>query len=268
MKKSVFPIRGFQLPWLEIISAFVLIFIFAPILIIVLFSFNDSPALSFPIRGFSFQWYITVLNSPQFRTALKNTIIVGFATSFIAMFFGTLAALGLTRYRFKLRPFISGLIAIPIALPVLFIGLALLSYFALIGMQLSLFTVVIGHVIYTLPYFALVANARLERFDMVLEEAAQDLGATNWQTFLRVTLPIIAPSVMGAGILVFALSFDEFLITFFVIGSESTLPMLIWSMIRRSLDPRVNVISTLVMLVSLILIIIMSKLVDLREISV
>jgi spermidine/putrescine transport system permease protein len=268
MKRTFFPIRYFQMPWLEIISAFVLIFIFAPILIIVLFSFNNSPALSFPIRGFSLQWYIVILNSPQFHTALKNSIIVGFATSIIAMFIGSLAALGLTRYRFKLRPFVSGLIVIPIALPVLFIGLALLSFFARIGMQLSLFTVIIGHVIYTIPYFVLVANARLERFDVVLEEAAQDLGATNWQTFIHVTLPIVAPSIIGAGILVFALSFDEFLITFFVIGSESTLPMLIWSMIRRSLDPRVNVVSTLVMLVSLLLIIIMSKLVDLREVSV
>ncbi len=268
MTKFLSSFRGFRIPWLEIISAGVLIFLFAPIVIIILFSFNESPALSFPIRGLSLRWYHEVLASAHFNSALKNTMIVGTATSIIAMTVGTLASLGLTRYRFKLKPVISSLTVLPVSLPVLFIGLALLSYFAFLNIGLSLLTVIIGHLIYTIPYFVLVANARLGRFDIVVEEAARDLGATAWQTFWRVTFPIIAPSVIGAGILVFALSFDEFLITFFVIGSESTLPMLIWSMMRRSLDPRVNVISTMVLGASLILILIMSRFVEVSEISV
>lgn len=261
-------LRGFGIPWLEIFSAGVLIFLFAPIGIIVLFSFNESPALSLPIRGLSLRWYYEVLTSVHFNSALKNTIIVGTATSLIAMAIGTLASLGLTRYRFKLKPVILSLTVLPISLPALFIGLALLSYFAFLHIPLSLSTVIIGHLIYTLPYFVLAANARLERFDIVVEEAARDLGATAWQTFWRVTFPIIAPSVVTGGILVFALSFDEFLITFFVIGSESTLPMLIWSMMRRSIDPRVNVISTMVLGVSFILILVMSRLVKVSETSV
>ncbi|MDI7276283.1 MAG: ABC transporter permease subunit, partial [Anaerolineae bacterium] len=143
----------------------------------------------------------------------------------------------------------------------------LLSYFSFLNIRLSLLTVIVGHVIYTLPYFVLVASARLERFDTAVEEAARDLGATVWQTFWRVTFPIIGPSMVGAGILVFALSFDEFLISFFVIGSESTLPMLIWSMMRRSIDPRVNVISTMVLGLSLVLIFVMSRLVEMSEIT-
>jgi ABC-type spermidine/putrescine transport system permease subunit II len=260
-------IRYLRIPWLALFSAAVLLFLFAPTAIIILFSFNDSPALSFPIRGLSLRWYHEVLNSAHFHTALENTVIVGTITSLATMVIGTLAALGLSRYRFRLKPVITAITVLPIALPALFIGLALLSYFSLLRIRLSLFTVVVGHLIYTLPYFVLVANTRLERFDTAIEEAARDLGATAWQTFWRVTFPIIAPSIIGAGILVFALSFDEFLISFFVIGAESTLPMLIWSMMRRSLDPRVNVISTIVLGVSLILITFMSRLVEMSEIT-
>lgn len=259
--------RGFRVPWLAAFSGGVLIFLFVPTFIIILFSFHASPALSFPIRGLSLRWYREVLVSAHFNSALKNTVIVGVATSLVTMAIGTLASLGLTRYRFRLKPVITFITVLPITLPALFIGLALLSFFSFLDLRLSLFTVVIGHLIYTLPYFMLVASARLERFDTAIEEAARDLGATAWQTFWRVTFPITAPSIIGAGILVFALSFDEFLITFFVIGSQSTLPMLIWSMMRRSIDPRVNVISTMVLGLSLVLILIMSRLVETSEIS-
>lgn len=259
--------RRLKIPWFDIFSAGVFIFLFAPILIIILFSFNDSPRLSFPITGFSLRWYVDVLNSSVFRSAVKNTLIVGTATSLIAVTVGTLASLGLTRYRFRLRGVLSSLMMVPISLPALFLGIMLLAYFAVLNIRLSLLTVIIGHLIYTLPYFVLVATARLERFDIVLEEAAQDLGASSWQTFWRVTFPIIAPSVIGAGILVFALSFDEFLITFFVIGSQSTLPMVIWSMLRRTIDPSINAISTMLVVASLLFILITNRLVKVTEIT-
>jgi ABC-type spermidine/putrescine transport system permease subunit II len=156
---------------------------------------------------------------------------------------------------------------LPVSLPALFLGIALLGYFSLLRVQLSLLTVTIGHLIYTLPYFVLVANARLERFDTVVEEAAQDLGATPWQVFWQVTMPIIAPSIIGAGVVVFALSFDEFLITFFVIGGESTLPMLIWSMMRRTIDPSINAISTVLLFTSLLLVMVTSRFVRVTEIT-
>jgi ABC-type spermidine/putrescine transport system permease subunit II len=154
-----------------------------------------------------------------------------------------------------------------VTLPGLLLGLSLLSFFIFIKMKLSVGTVVIGHLVYTLPYFVLVATARLERFDRMLEEAAQDLGCTPWQTFWKVDFPIIAPSIIGAAVIVFALSFDEFLITFFVIGTRSTLPMLVWSMMRKSIDPRVNAISVVLMVASMVLIYLLSKLVDLRDIE-
>lgn len=259
--------RRLRIPWFDIFTAGVFLFLFAPILIIILFSFNESPRLSFPITGFSLHWYVEVLNSSVFKSAVKNTLIVGTATSLIAVIIGTLASLGLTRYRFRLRGALSSLMMVPISLPALFLGITLLAYFAVLKVRLSLLTVIVGHLIYTLPYFVLVANARLERFDIVLEEAARDLGATAWQTFWRVTFPIIAPSVIGAGLVVFALSFDEFLITFFVIGSQSTLPMVIWSMMRRTIDPRINAISTMLVIASLLFILIMNRFVKVTKIS-
>jgi len=259
--------RPFRIPWLYLYSILVIIYLFFPIGIIVLFSFNSSPAVSFPIRGFSLRWYMEVLESPVFLAALKNSLIVAVFTTFLCLSLGTLAALALTRYRFRFRPLVQSLFLMPLSLPGLFLGISLLTYFISLNLQLTLGTVVVGHVIYTLPYFVLVATARLERFDRVLEEAAQDLGCTPWQTFWKVNFPIIAPSMIGAALIVFALSFDEFLITFFVIGPESTLPMLVWSMMRKSIDPSVNAISVVLMLASLLLILFLSKVVDISEIE-
>jgi ABC-type spermidine/putrescine transport system permease subunit II len=124
--------------------------------------------------------------------------------------------------------------------------------------------VIIAHIIYALPYFILVIVSRLERYDLSMEEASQDLGATGWQTFRLVTFPLISPSIIGGALLVFALSFDEFLITFFVIGSQSTMPMVIWSMLRRTITPSVNAVATIFMVFSLVLILIGNRLADLR----
>jgi spermidine/putrescine transport system permease protein len=256
-----------RIPWLAVYSAMVVVFLFFPVFIIALFSFNSTPAIAFPIRGLSLKWYGEILQSRVFLLALKNSLIVATITTLICVSIGVLAALAMTRYHFRFKSVVKILFLLPLSLPVLFIGVSLLSFFVSFQVPLSLGTVVIGHLIYTLPYFFLVASARLERFDYVIEEAAQDLGCTPWQTFWRVTFPIIAPSIIGAAMVVFALSFDEFLITFFVIGPESTLPMLVWSMMRRSIDPRVNAISVVLILASLLLLFVMSRVVDVSEIE-
>jgi ABC-type spermidine/putrescine transport system permease subunit II len=259
--------RHLRLPWLKIYSILVIIYLFFPIFIIALFSFNSTPAISFPIRGLSLRWYQEIIASQVFLTAMKNSLIVASLTTLICLTIGLLAALTITRYRFRLRPLVRGLFVLPLSLPGLFVGLALLAFFVSLRVRLTLGTVIIGHLIYTLPYFFLVAATRLERFDRILEEAAQDLGCTPWQTFWKVDFPIIAPSIIGAATIVFALSFDEFLITFFVIGTQSTLPMLVWSMMRRSIDPRVNAISVILILASIILLYLMSKVIDISEIE-
>jgi spermidine/putrescine transport system permease protein len=259
--------RPIRIPWLGIYFGLVILYLFFPIAIIALFSFNASPAISFPIRGLSLRWYREVLASPVFLSALKYSLSVAVATTAICVVIGTLAALGLTRYNFRGKGLVQSLYVLPVTLPGLLLGLSLLSFFIFMRLKLSIGTVVIGHLVYTLPYFVLVATARLERFDRMLEEAAQDLGCTPWQTFWKVDFPIVAPSIIGAAVIVFALSFDEFLITFFVIGTRSTLPMLVWSMMRKSIDPRVNAISVVLMVASMLLIYLLSKLVDLRDIE-
>ncbi len=250
--------------WLTVYSIVVMIFLFLPIGLIVLFSFHSTPRLAFPFEGLSLRWYREVFIRADLIPALFNSLIVGGATTLISMTLGVLAGLGLTRSRSRFASIVGALTSLPILMPGLFLGVALLSLFAMLKIHLSLLTVVIGHTIYTIPYFILVIRSRLERFDLMLEEASRDLGANRFQTFRLVTLPIIRPSVIGASLLVFALSFDEFLITFFIIGSDSTLPMLIWSMLRRTINPSVNAVATMILTFSLILILIGNRLADLK----
>jgi spermidine/putrescine transport system permease protein len=260
--------RPLRIPWLLIYSIGVVIYLFFPLFIIALFSFNTSPSISFPIRGFSFVWYKAVFENPIFISSLKNSLVVASITTLICVSTGVLAALVITRYSFRLKNVVRGLFLLPLSLPGLFIGISLLSYYISLDMKLTLGTVIIGHLIYTLPYFFLVASTRLERFDRLLEEAAQDLGCTPWETFWKVNFPIIAPSIIGAATIVFALSFDEFVITFFIIGTQNTLPMMVWSMMRRSIDPRVNAISVILILASILLLYLMSKFIDISEIEI
>jgi ABC-type spermidine/putrescine transport system permease subunit II len=171
----------------------------------------------------------------------------------VTLILGAMAAYGLARVPPGLQRPLALLFFLPITLPGLFLGLALLVFFARLEIQLSLLTVVIGHLIYVFPYFLIIANAALERLDPALEETAADLGAGPWLAFWRVTLPQVWPVLLGATLLAFALSFDEFVITFFVIGAQSTLPMYIWSGIRRTVDPSVNTVSSLLLFVTLAL---------------
>ena len=166
---------------------------------------------------------------------------------------GTLASFGLARTRSRLRGPLALLFFLPITLPGLFIGLSMLVFFVRTNIDLSLTTVIIAHCVYVFPYFLLIAIAALERLDPALEEAAADLGANGWLRFWRVTMPQIWPLLVGATCLAFALSFDEFVITFFVIGPDGTLPLYIWSQLRRTVDPSINVVSTLLMTVTLVL---------------
>jgi spermidine/putrescine transport system permease protein len=209
------------------------------------------------MAGLSVKWYLEVIQSSTFISAVKNSIYVALATSFFSVLIGTLASFGLTRYNFKLKNVIKLLVLLPITIPPLLIGISLLSYFNIIKIPLSLFTVTISHLVFCIPFVVLVMNSRLEGFDFSIEEAAKDLGANRLQTFRYVTFPIMRSSVIGVGMLAFALSF---LITFFTIGADNTLPLVIWAMLRRGISPAVNAISTIVLLVSLFLILAANKL--------
>ena len=175
------------------------------------------------------------------------------STAICTLLLGTLAAYGISRTRSRLRAPLALLFFLPITLPGLFVGVALLVAFSRIELTLSLVTVTIAHLVYVFPFFFIVARATLDRLDPALEEAAADLGASRATAFRRVTLPQVWPVLVGAACLAFALSFDEFVITFFVIGPDSTLPMYIWSSLRRTIDPSINAISTLLLLLTVVL---------------
>jgi spermidine/putrescine transport system permease protein len=230
-----------------------LLFLYVPLVVVVLFSFHETGSLSLPFTGFSLRWYRFVLSDPGFRSALENSLFVAAWTSVVTLLLGTLASFGIARTRSRLRGPLALLFFLPITLPGLFIGLSMLVFFVRVNIDLSLTTVIIAHCVYVFPYFLLIAIAALERLDPALEEAAADLGANGWLRFWRVTMPQIWPLLVGATCLAFALSFDEFVITFFVIGPDGTLPLYIWSQLRRTVDPSINVVSTLLMTVTLVL---------------
>ena len=240
---------------LGVYTAFVFAFLFVPVLMVVLFSFNKTSSFTFPFHGWSLQWYRSVFSSPDYRSAILASLRVALVTVAIVTVIGTLAAIAVTRYAPRGRETLRSILLVPAALPGLFLGIALLSLFIRTKTDLSIGTAAVGHVIYTLPYFFLVASSRLLRFDPMLEESARDLGASSFTTFRKVTLPIIAPALIAGALVVFSLSWDEVLITFFTIGSQNTLPLLIYSKVKQASDPSINAISTLLLTGSLVFIV-------------
>lgn len=223
----------------------IMAFLLAPLVLIVLFSFHASSSLSFPFTGFSLRWYGELLSNTQLRDAVARSLAIATATAVITLLLGATASLAWLRLGRRGRGLIEALTITPIALPGLFIGVALLVLFAQAGVQLSTYTIVAAHVVIAIPILIVAMRARLSLFDPSLEEAARDLGASYMQTFARVTLPLMAPTLISSAILAFAISFDEFVVTSFVAGTETTLPMYIWSMMRRTVTPLINAVSTL-----------------------
>jgi spermidine/putrescine transport system permease protein len=251
---------------LGVYTLLLFLFLFSPVFVVVLFSFNKTAGLTFPFHGFSLRWYRVVFSSPVYRDAIVASLRVAVITVVVVVVVGTLAGLGVTRHAFRGSGVVRGVLLFPAALPGLFIGIALLSFFVQTKVTLSLWTVTLGHLVYVLPYFFLVVAARLQRFDYLLEEQARDLGAGPWTTFRRVTLPLIAPSLIAGALVVFSLSWDEVFITFFTIGAQNTLPLVIYSTVKQSVDPSVNAVSTLLLAGSLLFIFSIRRLVvDLQQ---
>ena len=229
-----------------------LLFLFVPLFVVVVFSFNDGGSVTLPFRGVTLDWYREILSSPEFRDAVANSVKVATVVALTTLLLGTLAAYGITRARSRFRPLVAVLLFLPLALPGLFLGLSLLVVFSRAEISLSLTTVAAAHLVYVLPYYLLIAVAALQRLDPALEEVGADLGGGAWLVFRRVTLPQIWPILLAATLLAFLLSFDEFIITFFVIGPQSTLPLFIFSSLRRTVDPSINAISSLLLLITVV----------------
>ena len=226
-------------------------FLYAPIVILVVFSFNASKRNA-TWRGATLDWYRQMFSDSEVIGALLRSLEIAALSTLLATAIGTLAAVALSRYEFRGKSLYNLLIFLPIAMPEVVIGLALLTLFVSLQVTLGLWTVILAHAAFTTSFVVIVVRARLHGYERELDEAAADLGATPWQTFLHVTLPIIAPGILAGALLAFTLSFDDFVITFFNSGAGSTtLPLKVYSMIKFGVSPMINAVSTTMLVVTL-----------------
>jgi len=244
--------------------AVVLIYLFAPVVVTVLFSFTTSPRLSLPIEGVTLDWYRKAFADPLFTTALNNSLVLAVVTAVVSVTLGVTFSFGMARLSARTRGPLLTASLLPAAVPALVLGVALAVFFTALNRPPGLVNAAIGHILVALPFVILTLNARLETFDFSVTEAARDLGASPLRTFRDITFPIMRPSVIGAALLAMALSIDEFVVTWFTIGNQQTLPVLIWGLLRRGIDPTVNALATVV-LVSLVFLVVLSSLLSRRR---
>ena len=246
-------------------------FIYAPLFVIIGYSFNSNPVNMMIWEGFTLDWYTGLFglsdrttdvstraayveSTDQMIAALKTSLTVAFFTTTISTFIGTSTAIALARYRFRGRGVYSGFLIMPMMMPDIVLGIGLLIFFVTIGMNLSLLTIIIGHCTFLTSYVFIIVQARMSGLDPALEEASADLGASEWTTLRKVLLPQLAPGIMGGALLAFVISMDDLVITYFVSGTgDTTLPVFIFGMIRRGVKPEINAIATLIILASVVI---------------
>jgi spermidine/putrescine transport system permease protein len=244
--------------WLWTAAILVYLFLYLPLVIVVAYSFNDS-RLNAEWVGFTLHWYRTLFSDEQMFRAAANSLLIACISSAVATVLGTMAGIAIHRYKPRLLPI---LVITPVAMPEILLGVSLLLFFIqVLNLTLGMVSVVIAHITFSIGFVAIVVRARLAGMDEALFEAARDLGATPWQTFRLITLPLIMPGVIAGALMAFTLSIDDFVITFFTAGvGVSTLPLQIYSMIKIAVTPEVNAVSTLLMLLTLTLILVASRL--------
>jgi spermidine/putrescine transport system permease protein len=229
-------------------------FLYAPIVLLVLFSFNQS---RFPTHwtGFSLDWYVKLFGNYAIGQALKNSLIVTITSTTIATIIGTMVAVAMERFGFRAKSSLDAVLFLPIIIPDIAMGIMLLAFFVLIGMQLGLTTIIIAHVAFNISFVAVIVRARMASIDPDLAEAARDLYANEWREFWRVTFPQLLPGILAGALFAFTLSFDDYVITFFTSGPGSTtLPIRIYGMVRRGITPETNAVSSLMLLASMVLV--------------
>ncbi len=253
--------------WVLAITGVVYFFLHAPMLVLVAFSFNNSK-FSVEWQGFTLQWYARLLERADILAGLKASLIIGSISTVVSTILGTLFAMGLARHRFRGRQFLESLIYVPVVTPEIVIGISLLILFVAMGVQLGMATIIIAHIAFNISFVVIVVRARLEGMDESLEEASMILGADEWTTFWRVTVPQLWPGILSGALLAFTMSFDDFMITSLVSGpGSSTLPIVVYSMVRKNIEPSINAISTLILLATSILVYFADRL-ERRETSV
>ena len=241
--------------WLAALGAF--LFLYGPLAIVVAYSFNDS-VMNAQWIGFTLGWYRKLFANEEMLTAAWNSLAIGFTASAVSTVLGTMAGYAMHRYRLRLLPV---LVLAPIAIPEILMGVSLLIFFVAINLTLGLVSIALAHIAFCVGFVAIVVRARLAGMDESLVEAARDLGATPLQAFRLVTLPLIMPGVIAGALMAFTLSIDDFVITYFTAGAGAmTLPLKIYTMVKITVTPEVNAVSTLLMLLTLVLIVVAMRL--------
>ncbi|HSB72367.1 MAG TPA: ABC transporter permease subunit [Candidatus Methylomirabilis sp.] len=239
---------------LGIYAVLMYVFLYLPIAFLIIFSVNNSPTASFPWQGFTLKWYQEVIRDPWMINSVRNSLMIACLTALISVVVAAPAAYAMVRFRFPGRNLLKQSLIIPMIIPSIMLGFALLILFTAFGIDLSVVTVLIGHVTYVLPYVFFVVAAQQYGFDKTLEEAAMDLGANRWVTFRRVTLPLMLPGLLAGALFAFTLSLDEFIITFLLTGTLQTLPLFVWGMLRTMVSPTVNAVGTLIVVVAFVVV--------------
>jgi len=242
-------------------SLLIYLFLYIPVFILIALSFNDS-RYAIVWQGFTTKWYSSLLAGNAVGrvdpnaawVALQNSVQISIIVVLVSTVFGTMLALAMDRYEFPGKSIFTGIVYMPLIIPSIVMGISLLLFFNIVGMAQGLGTATIGQIAFDISYVAIIVLARLQNFDRTLEEAAQDLGASELETFRYVTFPLIRTGVVAGALLAFAMSFDDFVVTFFIIGNQNTLPIFFFGMVRQGISPGVNVVATLILVATLLLI--------------
>ena len=252
--------------WLQLWLAATFVFLYAPIVILIAFSFNDSRR-NIVWQGFTLDYYARAWANASLIEAFANSLVIALVSTTFSTAIGALLALALWRFRFPGKPALEGAMVLPIVIPEICMGVALMAFFLRtgwptdLGWPLNLGPIIIGHVAFSFPFVAVVVRARLAGFDRALEEASKDLGAGEWQTFLHITLPYMKPGLIAGALLAMTLSLDDFVITFFTSGPETlTFPVKVYSMVRFGATPEVNAASTVLIVMTVFLTVIAMRL--------
>jgi spermidine/putrescine transport system permease protein len=235
-----------------------LFYVLFPLAILILYSFNTSEYLTWPIEGFTLDWFRELLNDSKLLLSLKNSVMIGLATMFFSTVIGGGFAYGMVRYKFRGKAFLETLNILAIITYGVASAVSVLLWFRMLGIHGGIWPTILGHTTFIMPFAVMVIRDRLMNFDRELEEAAMDLGATRGRTFWDVTLPLILPSVMAAGLFCFTISLGEFLLGFFLIGNDLTLPVYLYSLMRFTFTPTVNAAAVLIILFPTVVLIIIA----------
>jgi spermidine/putrescine transport system permease protein len=233
-----------------------LVFLYAPIILLPLFAFNDSTIIAFPLSGFTTAWFGELRTIPALHQAVQNSLIIAVSTAVLATCLGIFAARASTRYSFPGKGPILGLIMLPLVLPEIIVAVSLLVVLLGLGINLSAWTVILGHVLICTPFTIAILNSAFLALDRSLEEAAYDLGESRWSTFRLITLPLIMPGIISSLLISFTISLDEFIIAFFLTGTQPTMPVYIWSQLRFPTRlPSIMALGTILVALSIVLLI-------------